>query len=162
TKNWNLTANFPINTYTLNVVTSGGTGTITKSPDQATYDHFTPVTVTATPAAGFAFISWSGDTTTTASSLSIVMKKNWNLTANFTPATLPFAQTFSFSSNLTDYQLLGTSVGSQDSARWDAFAVTGSSTVTISGGRLVLNRASSSAASFTRFTDIANPPPGTL
>src|SRR2546425_4487090 len=64
TRNRALTATFAINTYTL-TVTTVGVGTVEKAPDQPTYDHGTAVQLTATPGAGYHFVGWSGDTTTT-------------------------------------------------------------------------------------------------
>ena len=61
-----------------------GSGTVGKSPDQATYPSGSSVTLTATPAAGFQFTGWSGDTTGTASPLTVTMTGNKNITATFT------------------------------------------------------------------------------
>ena len=94
TQNRSLTANFAINTYTLNITTAGGSGTIAKSPDQATYDHGTTVTLTVTPAAGFLFTGWSGDLTGSANPATISMTANRTVTANFLAASLPFVQNF--------------------------------------------------------------------
>ena len=55
-----ITATFAINTYTL-TVTSVGNGSVTISPVQASYDHGTPVMLTASAAAGSHFAGWSGD-----------------------------------------------------------------------------------------------------
>ncbi len=77
-----LTANFAINTYPL-TVTASGNGSISKSPDQATYEHGTVVTLTATPAAGYHFIGWTGDVTSSANPLDVTMDSSKTLTANF-------------------------------------------------------------------------------
>ena len=61
-----------------------GSGTVGKSPDQATYPSGSSVTLTATPAAGFQFTGWSGDTTGTASPRTVTMTGNKNITATFT------------------------------------------------------------------------------
>src|SRR5207244_945257 len=82
TRNRSLTATFAINTYTLSVATSGS-GSVTKSPDQPIYDYGTAVTLTAIPATGWHFVGWSGDTTASASPLSLVMTRNRSLTATF-------------------------------------------------------------------------------
>src|SRR5260221_10708827 len=79
--NKNMTANFAINTYTL---TAGGTnGTVGKKPDQPTYDFGTSVVLTATPDAGYSFVSWSGDASGSSNPLKVTMDGNKNITANF-------------------------------------------------------------------------------
>src|SRR2546426_343355 len=80
--NKNITATFAINTYTLSVTTVGN-GTVTKSPNQATYNHGTVVQLTATPAVGWRFVGWSGDASGLANPLSVTMDGNKNITATF-------------------------------------------------------------------------------
>ncbi|SFD22288.1 Listeria/Bacterioides repeat-containing protein/Por secretion system C-terminal sorting domain-containing protein [Chitinophaga sp. CF118] len=84
-RNKSLTANFqavstPV-TYTLSttaVPTTGGTIT-----GAGTYDSGKVVTVTATPATGYNFIGWSGDTSSTYASITVTMNNNKSVTANF-------------------------------------------------------------------------------
>ena len=83
TSNRSVTATFALKTYTITLANVGN-GTAAKSPDQATYTHGSPVTLTATPAGGNSFVSWSGDTATATTPLNIVVTKNRTLTANFT------------------------------------------------------------------------------
>jgi hypothetical protein len=78
-----LTAFFSINTYTLTVNTVGS-GSVAKAPDQANYDHGTPVNLTATPALGWVFSGWSGDATGNTNPLGITMTANTTITATFT------------------------------------------------------------------------------
>jgi hypothetical protein len=85
-QNRNLTATFTINSYTLTTAVSG-TGSVAKSPNQATYTHGTPVTLTATPGGAFHFAGWTGDTIASANPLSLVMTSNRSLTANFSKQT---------------------------------------------------------------------------
>jgi uncharacterized repeat protein (TIGR02543 family) len=80
--NKNITATFAINTYTLDVVTSGN-GTVAKSPNQASYDQGTVVSVTATPAEGHHFVGWSGDASGTANPLTLTLDGNRSITATF-------------------------------------------------------------------------------
>ena len=75
-------ANFLINTYTLTV--NATNGTVTKNPDQTTYNHGTSVVLTATPSAGYVFASWTGSATGNTNPLTVVMNSNKNITANFT------------------------------------------------------------------------------
>jgi len=55
-----VTANF-VATYTLGVTTVGS-GSVTKNPDQASYNNGTVVELTAVPDTGWTFNGWSGDT----------------------------------------------------------------------------------------------------
>jgi hypothetical protein len=80
--NQTIAASFAINTYTLNVTVTGP-GSVGKSPDQATYDYGTLVTLTATPTGGANFVGWSGDTTASGNPLTLVMNANRSLTATF-------------------------------------------------------------------------------
>src|SRR5206468_3895505 len=77
-----ITATFAINSYTLSVAVSGS-GAVAKSPDQASYDYGTQVTLTAAPATGWHFVGWSGDTSTTANPLVLTMTRARSLTATF-------------------------------------------------------------------------------
>src|SRR5438876_6381365 len=92
TGNKNITATFAINTYAL-TVTSAPNGSVAKSPDQTTYDHGSTVTVTATPATGYHFVGWSGDTTTATNPLALVLTRDRALTATFATNTYTLAVT---------------------------------------------------------------------
>ncbi len=61
---------------------SATNGTVTKSPDAATYDSATVVKLTAVPAAGYVFDSWTG-ATGTADTTSVKMTSAKTVTANF-------------------------------------------------------------------------------
>src|SRR5438552_2972808 len=76
------TATFAINTYSLSVTTVGS-GTVAKNPNQANYAPGTVVQLTATPAAGWHLVSWSGDASGTANPLSVTMDGNKSITATF-------------------------------------------------------------------------------
>lgn len=80
--NRSLIANFSINTYTL--TTNAVNGTVGKAPDLARYNHVNSVVITATPATGYVFSSWSGDATGITNPLTVSMTGNKNITANFT------------------------------------------------------------------------------
>lgn len=68
-------------TYTLTLVNTNGT--VTKSPNQTTFNSGTSVTLTAHPNSGYHFVSWSGDVSSALSSITITMDSNKNITANF-------------------------------------------------------------------------------
>lgn len=78
-----LTANFAPD-FTLDVTVSpSGTGTVTITPDQATYQNGDTVVLDAMPNAGYHFVSWSGDIADTTDPLSITMDSSKSITANF-------------------------------------------------------------------------------
>jgi uncharacterized repeat protein (TIGR02543 family) len=79
--NKTVTANFAINTYTLTV--NATNGTVTKNPDQSTYNHGTTVELTAIPSTGYHFVDWTGDLTGSTNPSSITMDGNKTVTANF-------------------------------------------------------------------------------
>src|SRR5699024_8912911 len=59
-----LTAVFQKKSYTVTVNTTGQ-GSITKNPDRQEYEYGTTVDLTASPASGWNFEKWQGDTTGT-------------------------------------------------------------------------------------------------
>lgn len=67
--------------YSLTVSVSGS-GSV--SPASASYDAGTTVLLTASPASGWAFDSWSGSVSGTSNPLTVVVNSNMNVTANFT------------------------------------------------------------------------------
>jgi uncharacterized repeat protein (TIGR02543 family) len=79
----NVTANFVIVKYALTVAAANGS--VAKTPDQPEYDSGSTVTLTPTPVDGYHFVKWSGDTTDTATALTLTMKAAMNVTANFAP-----------------------------------------------------------------------------
>ncbi|MGD8192156.1 beta strand repeat-containing protein [Brevibacillus ginsengisoli] len=81
TADLNVTANFAINTYTLDYV-AGANGTISGTASQTVNSGGNGTTVTAVPDAGYHFVSWS-DGVTTASRTDKNVTENLNVTANF-------------------------------------------------------------------------------
>ena len=82
--NKTVTANFTAVNYTLTTAVSPtGGGTTNPAVGPHTYASGTVVAVTATPAAGYAFSSWSGACTGTGT-CSVTMNGNKTVTANFT------------------------------------------------------------------------------
>ena len=93
--NKSYTATFAINTYIISTI-AYGSGTVTKLPEQPTYNYGDTVTVTATPANGWMFDRWEGDATGNTNPLVFVMTNNKTLMAYFTlePAYLAAYRTF--------------------------------------------------------------------
>ncbi|MCB2378018.1 GDSL-type esterase/lipase family protein [Hymenobacter sp. BT635] len=71
--------------YALTVATTGS-GTVARSPELTSYPSGGNVTLTATPAAGYLFLGWSGDAGGTANPLTITMNSAKSITANFASA----------------------------------------------------------------------------
>ncbi len=78
-----VTANFAINSYTLTTPVVGS-GTITRNPNQGSYDYNTSVQLTANPTTGWTFTGWSGDATGTTNPLTVLMTGAKSITATFT------------------------------------------------------------------------------
>ena len=76
-----VTANYSLNTYALSVTSAHGT--VTKAPDQASYDHGTSVTLTAAPATGYTFVNWTGDVTSSENPVTLTMDGPKSVTANY-------------------------------------------------------------------------------
>jgi len=76
--------------YTLQVTISPpGSGSVSKSPNMASYPQGTEVTLTATPAPGYNFSSWSGDASGSSVSTTVTMNTNKSVTANFVVQSAP-------------------------------------------------------------------------
>ena len=76
-----VTANYSLNTYSLSVTSAHGT--VTKAPDQASYDHGTSVQLTAAPATGYTFVNWTGDVTSSENPVTLTMDGPKSVTANY-------------------------------------------------------------------------------
>ena len=84
--NMTLTANFELIRYTLTTtVNPPGSGTMSRDPEQTGYLPATSVTVTVTPADGYTFTGWSGASTSTAVSVTVIVNNDTTLIANFEP-----------------------------------------------------------------------------
>jgi hypothetical protein len=88
-----VTANFTLNTYSLNVSKGGtGSGTVTSNPAgidcgsdcSETYNYNTSVTLTAASATGSTFTGWSGYTCPGTGTCIVLMDAARSVTANFT------------------------------------------------------------------------------
>jgi hypothetical protein len=77
--------------YTLNIAYSGkGTGTVTtsyKANSTGTFDNGTMVTLTAIPTNSSTFANWSGVTSPSTGTGTIIMNSNKSVTATFNPLT---------------------------------------------------------------------------
>ncbi|TFH13035.1 hypothetical protein E4H04_12700, partial [Candidatus Bathyarchaeota archaeon] len=89
--------------YTLTVNTVGS-GSVSKSPNQASYASGSSVTLTATPASGYVFSGWSGALTGSTNPRSIVMDGNKQVTATFTENTPSIEFQFIIFDNYENYQ----------------------------------------------------------
>jgi uncharacterized repeat protein (TIGR02543 family) len=78
-----VTASFIKVGFTLNINVVGS-GSVTISPEQPTYDPGTVVTLTAAPSVGWSFSAWSGDLTGTVNPGTVTMDSNKVITATFT------------------------------------------------------------------------------
>jgi hypothetical protein len=82
TNSWAVTNNAAFYIITLNKV---GSGTVTKTPDQAKYAPASSVNLTATPAAGWTFTGWSGSGLSgNATMVTLTMSSDKAVTATFT------------------------------------------------------------------------------
>src|SRR5437867_11842902 len=90
-----VTATFNVQLFALTVNRAGtGSGTVTSSDGliscpsscTATYDSSTSVTLTASPATGSAFGSWSGCTTVSGATCTVTMTAAKSVTATFNVA----------------------------------------------------------------------------
>jgi hypothetical protein len=86
--NHTIAASFAADSFTL-TVNIVGAGSVTRAPDQASYASGASVTLTSVPSAGFAFVGWSGDTSTTANPLTVVMDSSHTCTATFADSAAP-------------------------------------------------------------------------
>ncbi|MEY4071330.1 MAG: hypothetical protein RL721_1944, partial [Candidatus Eisenbacteria bacterium] len=73
-------------TLTVNVV---GGGSVTKSPDQASYPDGSTVQLTAVPSSGHSFTGWSGALTGTTNPANLLMDGDKTVTATFTDVAAP-------------------------------------------------------------------------
>lgn len=118
--NKTVTANFTNGsgtTYTLTTTASPSAGgTITRSPNASTYAAGTVVTLTATPASGYTFSSWSGGASGTSATTTVTMNANTSATANFT--TSPGGTT---TLRIDDKAATGTGYCSADGSRQNSY-----------------------------------------
>ena len=91
-----VTATFTQNAYTLTISLSGQ-GSVSKSPDQATYTWGTNVTLTANPEIGWTFANWSGGASGTINPATVNITGNTGVTATFNQ--IPYTLTVNTAGN---------------------------------------------------------------
>jgi uncharacterized repeat protein (TIGR02543 family) len=77
-----VTATFIQDEYTLSITTSGS-GSVSKDPDQLTYHYGDVVQLTAVPVAGWSFSAWSGDVVSSDNPVQVTMNGDKSITAAF-------------------------------------------------------------------------------
>jgi NOL1/NOP2/fmu family ribosome biogenesis protein len=75
------TASVTLKTYGLTV--AAGDGSVTKSPDKASYNHGEKVTLEAAPNVGYSFKNWSGDLSGGTNPITLVMEGDKSVSAGF-------------------------------------------------------------------------------
>ena len=81
-KNKDITAVFSLIQYNVNIEVVGG-GTVSESPDKATFTHGESIVLSATPQEGWLFDHWEGDITGTDNPKNIEVNNDLNITAVF-------------------------------------------------------------------------------
>jgi uncharacterized repeat protein (TIGR02543 family) len=79
---WGNEEHFTQDAYAL-TITTAGSGSVLKSPDQASYQYGDVVELTAVPAEGWTFVGWSGDMTGSNNAESITIDSDKIIVANF-------------------------------------------------------------------------------
>ena len=85
-----VTANFAIDTHTLGITAVNGS--VTKDPDQSTFDYGSSVQLTAVPSAGYHFVNWSGDASSSDNPVTVIMDSNKTVTAKFAVDSIPVTE----------------------------------------------------------------------
>jgi hypothetical protein len=116
-------------TVTTSVV---GSGTVTKSPNEASYAVGTQVQLTAVPVAGWTFTGWSGAFSGTANPVTLTVTGNHSVTATFVKTSSPPASGGAVISD--DFS--GTSL---NTSLWTIVNPIGDATAAVSGGAVRLH-----------------------
>ncbi|MFC1633456.1 SUMF1/EgtB/PvdO family nonheme iron enzyme [Planctomycetota bacterium] len=75
------TTSIALKTYSLTI--TAGDGSVTKSPDKASYNHGETVTLEAAPNKGYSFTNWSGNLSGSANPATLLMEADKSVTADF-------------------------------------------------------------------------------
>jgi hypothetical protein len=128
-------------TYTLDVDASPyGAGTVTRNPAQAAYDRGARVTVTATPASGYAFSNWRGASNSTSNPVTITINDNETLTAVFTQTANAVIITLRYWETKETDGLFGTDKDLDPKISFNVIARQGGKTVSNNSTGALLNR----------------------
>ena len=113
-------ATFAINTYALTLSTSGS-GTAVKVPDQTTYNYHSSVTITATPTGGAVFVGWSGSVSGATNPIMVYTDSNMTVVANFGPSLVGrWAMDEGSGTLLVDSSTYGNNASIKNSPTWTA------------------------------------------
>ena len=142
--------------YTLAVTTVGG-GTVSGNT-QSNYLRGTTVNLSAAPAAGWEFLSWTGDASDTSNTVSVVMDRNKSVTARFAlipryTLTATTVGSGTVSGNTQSNYERGTTVylTNAPAASWEFLSWSGDASGTSSTVSVVMDRNKSVTAQFRQF-----------
>jgi hypothetical protein len=81
---WSMTHAVTISACSLIIsINPSGAGSVIKDPDKSGYDYGDTITITATPVTGWKFTGWSGDHSGNNNPVTISVRNNMSITANF-------------------------------------------------------------------------------
>jgi len=129
TSNAVFTANFSVAYYVTTSVS--GSGSVSTNPSGSLFASGSVVTLTATPASGYCFSSWSGLLSGTPAQTSLTITKSYNVTANFTSCAAPAPTTTTVNSAFTPIRVNagGAAVWDSNGQLWSGdYGATGGST----------------------------------
>ncbi len=120
--------------FTLNATASPEQGgTITKTPNSASYTAGTSVQLTAVPAQGWIFDGWSGDATGRQSPLTVTMTESKNITAKFIPTA------DCTTNSVMDGNFPGTALTSNWTLNYGQYYGNSAASSSVSGGKVTIN-----------------------
>ncbi len=113
-----------------------GQGVVTLSPEGGLYDAATELTVTATPAAGWAFDRWEGDLTGSTSPDAVIMDADKSVTAFFVelPALAVSPVNYDVGSSASTVNFDVSVSGNTSDVNWTAVVASGGDFVSVSAG----------------------------
>jgi len=142
--NHTIAASMDTDSFTV-AVTIAGLGSVAKSPDQPKYAFGSSVTLTATPTAGWGFVGWTGDVTSSTNPLPLTISHAFSLTATFADTTAPVVQ------QLTPAPAATVNIGTTTNLTWSS-----SDNVAVTAIDLLLSRTGVAGPYDSLATGIAN------